>query len=299
VSVLARASSDSTGYVYDLVRRLGGSDFFARTAQFVLVRPLRIALIVAVAWLVARVGSRACLRSVHSLRLRAPGLLVSERAESRAATVGGALGSVFRAIVWIVAVLTILGELGIKLAPFIAGATVVGAALGFGAQSLVRDFLSGLLILLEDQYGVGDTIVVGDTRGTVESLNLRTTRFRAQDGIVWYVPNGEIRKVGNSSEDFGRAVVDLVVPPDADLQAAIAAVSEEVSSLVADPAWADSVLEAPEVVGVEQADSAGVTIRVMVKTVVGQSAALARALRLRTQERLRRDGMGWPGASPG
>src|SRR3546814_1040491 len=102
------------------------------------------------------------------------------------------------------AVITALAEVGINLAPLIAGAGIVGVALGFGAQSLVKDFLSGLFMLAEDQYGVGDVIDVGEATGTVEVVNLRTTKLRAVDGTVWHVPNGEIRRVGNMSQQWAR-----------------------------------------------------------------------------------------------
>src|SRR5437660_6795704 len=114
-----RASSSSTGYVYDLLRKLGASDFVARTIQFLALRPLRIALILAVAWLAARVGSALCRRLVRSLQLRTPLLRASERAEARADTVAGALSSLLRAFVWVIATLTVLGELGINLGPFV------------------------------------------------------------------------------------------------------------------------------------------------------------------------------------
>ena len=102
--------------------------------------------------------------------------------------------------------LTILDELGVNLAPLLAGAGIVGVALGFGAQTLVRDFLSGLFMLVEDQYGVGDVIDVGVATGTVEGVSLRTTRLRDVEGVVWHVPNGEIQRVGNKSQQWSRAV---------------------------------------------------------------------------------------------
>ena len=286
-----RATSTSTGYVYDLLRKLGASDFLARTVQFLALRPLRIALIISVAWLAARVGGALCRRLVRSLQLRAPLLRASERAEARADTVSGALSSLLRAFVWIIAALTVLGELGINLGPFVAGATVIGAALGFGAQSLVRDFLSGLLILVEDQYGVGDLVVVGDTKGTIESLNLRTTRLRAFDGTVWYVPNGEIRKVGNRSDGWVRSLVDLPLPHGVDLTAAGASVTEAARSLASEPPWNEHVLEPPQLLGVQAVAPDAVIIRLAVRVNPGRVDELTRAVRGRVLERLRRDGL--------
>ncbi|HMC52259.1 MAG TPA: mechanosensitive ion channel family protein [Acidimicrobiales bacterium] len=287
----ARVSSASTGYVYDLLRKLGASDFVARSVQFLALRPLRIALIVLIAWLAARVGGVICRRLVRSLQLRAPLLRTSERAESRADTVAGALSGLVRGFVWVIAALTILGELGINLGPFVAGATVIGAALGFGAQSLVRDFLSGLLILVEDQYGVGDIVRVGEIKGTVEGVNLRTTRLRAFDGTVWYLPNGEIHKVGNTSDGWARALVDVPLPHGVDLTRANAALADAARAVASEPPWTESVLEPPQLLGVQEIAPDAVTVRLSVRVAPRQTEQLARAVRGRVLERLRREGL--------
>lgn len=290
----APLTTSSHGYVYDLFRKLGASDFLAGTAQFLLVKPLRLVIIFLAAWILGRVGGRLCFRLARSLRLRAPMLAASPRADNRAATVGGALASLVRAFVWTIAALEALAELGIKLAPFVAGATVIGAAVGFGAQSLVRDFLSGLLILVEDQFGVGDTVTVGDVTGTVEAVNLRTTRLRAYSGIVWYIPNGEIRKVGNSSDTYQRAVVDVAVPPAADAHQAIEIIRDAAQTLGREAPWNERLDSEPEVLGVDRTDAAGTVVRVTAKLGVGQSDAFSRALRARIHAQLRQAGLAWP-----
>jgi small conductance mechanosensitive channel len=183
-------------YLYQLLRELGLTDFGARTVSFLLVHVLKIALIVVVAYIGARILTRLVRRSVHAFATRSPLTAGSARAELRAATIGGVASSVVRIVIWTIAALLVIQELGFDLTPFLAGASVVGVALGFGAQSLVRDFLSGFFILVEDQYGVGDTVTVAETSGTVEEVNLRVTRLRADDGTVWFVPNGEIHTVG-------------------------------------------------------------------------------------------------------
>ena len=111
-----------------------------------------------------------------------------------------------------------LGEIGINLGPLIAGAGIVGVAVGFGAQSIVKDFLSGMFMLVEDQYGVGDSVDVGLASGTVERMTLRTTILRDTNGSVWYIPNGEIARVGNRSQVWSRAVLDIDVAYDTDLR---------------------------------------------------------------------------------
>jgi small conductance mechanosensitive channel len=227
-------------------------------------------------------------RLVHGLQMRGP---IRPRATGRATTIAAVLISLFRGIVWVVAFLTILGIFGINLAPFVATATVIGAAVGFGAQSLVRDFLSGLLILAEDQYGVGDSITVGDTTGTVEGLNLRTTKVRALDGAVWFIANGEIRKVANSSEGYNQAVVDIVVPPGTDLTRAGQLIEEEDAAAARE--LGDDVIEPPVYWGVQTVAVDGITLRVVVKTAAGASFRVARSMRGRLLERLRTEGVAW------
>jgi small conductance mechanosensitive channel len=201
-----------------------------------------------------------------------------------------------------VALLTILGEININLTPFVATAAVIGAAVGFGAQTLVKDFLSGVLILAEDQYGVGDSIVVGGgpgaTSGTVEGVNLRTTRLRGLDGVVWYVPNGDIRTVGNNTENDSQALVDIVVPHGTDLAAAGAAAEAAAGALGEEPAWQNVFIGRPVFAGVESANQDGVTLRVMAWTQPGQHFRAARELRLRVLQRLRDDGLAWAPPPP-
>jgi small conductance mechanosensitive channel len=292
VSRLAAATPDS-GTVHEIFRRLGASESIARTAQVVLVGPLRILITVGVAAFVARLVPRMARKLVRSLQLRTPLWRPSESAESRAATIAEVLASVGKAVVWVIAGLTVFGELGIKLAPFVAGATVIGAALGFGAQSLVKDFLSGLLIVLEDQYAVGDSITVNDTQGTVEGLNLRTTRVRALDGVVWYVPNGEIRKVGNSSMGYSCAVVDLLVPPGTDLVRAGEMVVSEAQAMAGEDQWRPVITDEPVYQGVQGVTVDGATLRLLVRTTPGDHLRTARALRTRIYDRFRREGVAW------
>lgn len=287
------APGGSGGSIHELLLKLGASESAAHTAQLLTVGPMRIFLVLAVAAVINRLVPRASRRLVRSLQLHAPLRLTSSRAESRATTVGAVLASVFRATVWLIAFLTILANFGINLGPFVATATVIGAAVGFGAQSLVKDFLSGILILLEDQYGVGDSIVVNDVTGTVEGLNLRTTRVRSVDGVVWYIANGEVRKVGNSSEGYNQAVVDIVVPAGTDLARAQALAFDEAAALASEPDWRDIVLEPPQVLGVQAVAADGITIRVLARTTAGEHVRLARALRGRITERLRQEGVAW------
>lgn len=266
------------------------------TQHLVVTRAIDVVAVLVVAFVLSRLGGRV-LRRVHravgqrAARKGAADGSAASRASRRVQTVVSLAGGLWRALVWIVAVLVLLATFGIDLLPVLAGATVVGAALGFGAQSLVRDFLSGFFILVEDQYGIGDTISIDDVTGVVEDLSLRVTRLRALDGRVWYVANGEVRKVANASLQWSRAVVDILVPPGIDVSRATSAINDEAVALSKEPEWAGTCLDPPEVWGVDAVDERGMTIRVAVKTRALEDARVARVLRSRITARLLRDGL--------
>lgn len=287
----------ATGYVYELLREFGVSPDTAERLETLVVRPLAIVLILLVALVVSRLTARWMRTSVEHLQLRTPLLAASPRAQQRAATIGDALSSVTKVVVWSIAVLLVFDQLGVNLAPLLAGAGIAGIAIGFGAQSLVKDVITGLFILLEDQYGVGDVVDLGGTAGTVEEVNLRVTRLRAVDGKVWFVPNGEIRQVGNASLEWARAVVDIPVGHGTDVDAAIGWIHEEIDQLSRHEPFSDVILEPPEVWGVEAVGPEGTTIRVSVKTAPQQQFRVAREVRARVGARLLREGATAPGRS--
>jgi small-conductance mechanosensitive channel len=259
-------------------------------------KALSIAVIVVVALIVNRVLRRAVKRTLRGLqhggiqerlgavRRATPDALLetgqmSLRAEQRIEALASVLRSVMSFTVMSVAAVMILGELGVELGPLIAGAGIIGVALGFGSQSLVRDFLSGIFILVEDQFGIGDIVNLdGTTSGVVEAVSLRTTRLRAVDGTVWHVPNGEIRRVGNMSQHWSRALLDIEVAYATDLGRA-----QDVIREVAHAVWDedDHVLEEPEVWGVEELGANGIVIRLVVKTTPSEQYRVSRTLRER------------------
>lgn len=201
-----------------------------------------------------------------------------ERAAQRSKTLGAVLGNLAAFVIYAIAVMVCLGELGINIGPILAGAGIAGVALGFGAQSLVRDFLSGIFIVIEDQYGVGDIVDVGEASGMVEEVTLRVTRVRGLDGTLWHVPNGEIRRAGNKSQYWARVILDVPIAYDADIDAASALIKR-----VADEAWHSQtsceILEEPELWGVEDFGPDSVAIRLVVKTLPGSQWSVARELR--------------------
>lgn len=292
----AGGTEDDEGAAYRFVLERTDSEDWASVASWAVDKPLRILLIWAVAWALAKVVRRLIRRfsdklvgSVGSGRLkkardRAPSILVSTqvpsvRSAARAQTISGVLRSVATGIVYLFAAIYTLDVLGVNLGPLIAGAGVAGVALGFGAQSLVRDFLAGTFILLEDQYGVGDVVDLGDAVGTVEAVALRTTRLRDVNGTVWHVPNGEILRVGNKSQQWARALLDIVVAHGTDVDRALEILKEVADRVAGEPALATDVLEEAEVWGVEALTPAGITLRLVIKTTPGSQWKVMRALR--------------------
>ncbi len=216
----------------------------------------------------------------------------SLRTEQRMDALSSVLRSLVSFIVFATAGFMMLGEIGIDLRPLLAGAGILGLAVGFGAQSLVKDFLSGMFILVEDQFGVGDIIEVdADAQGTVEMVSLRTTRLRAIDGTVWHIPNGQINKVGNKSQLWSRSLLDVEVAYDTDIEKA-----KEVIKTTADKVWKekDSVLEEPDIWGVEALGANGVTIRLVVKTTPAEQWRVSRVLRERIKAAFDAEGIEIP-----
>src|ERR671934_2113681 len=217
---------------------------------------------------------------------------MSLRAEQRIEALASVLRSVLSFTIMAVAAVMILGELGVELGPLIAGAGIIGVALGFGSQSLVRDFLSGVFILVEDQYGVGDTVDLGEATGVVEVVSLRTTRLRSVDGTVWHVPNGTIARVGNKSQHWSRALLDVQVAYGTDL-----AHAREVIKRVADEVHEERsgwVLEEPELWGVEELGPHGITVRLVIKTQPSKQWDVSRLVRERLKAAFDAEGIEIP-----
>lgn len=298
---LINACGDSPSWPCDWVYRSTSNETLAKAAKYVVGTPLKIVLILAIAFLVNRVFRRTIRRftdtiagttqskRVRALRDRTPTLLSSTnelgiRSAARAQTVGAVLRSLSTAVIWTLAFLTILGELDLNLGPLIASAGIAGVAIGFGAQTLVKDFLTGIFMLAEDQYGVGDIVDLGPATGTVEGVGLRTTRIRDVQGVLWHIPNGQINRVGNKSQLWARALIDVTVGYNADLRRAEQVIREVAESLYNDPEWHDLLLEPPEVWGVEELAPDGVKIRLVVKTKPAEQFKVMRELRILLKE---------------
>jgi len=210
----------------------------------------------------------------------------SDRREQRSRALGSILRSAVSIVVSGIAVLTILGDLGFNLTPLLLSTTALGVALGFGAQNLVRDYLAGILMLVEDHYGVGDTIHAKDATGTVEAMTLFTTRLRDVNGVVWHIRNGTLDSVGNESQGWSRAVIDYPVPYGEDLNRIRQLMDQAADSMYREPGWREVMLEKPEVWGAQELSSKEVTMRIVAKTAPMQQWKVARELRARVKAEL-------------
>ena len=313
VVVLAQTLTDACGIdpqaICRLVFDLTGNSSGARIADFA-ARPVKVVIILLLAWLANRIVRRWLNQAVEGwlerraavaekardrsaeasgrkegglreVALQRAGMMLEqqERSSQRTRTLGAVLRSIASIVIYGMAVMMSLAEFDVNLGPLIAGAGIVGVAVGFGAQSLVKDFLTGVFMLLEDQYGVGDVVNLGETVGVVEGVKLRTTQIRDISGTMWYIPNGEIRRVANLSQDWGRAVLDVEVAYDTDIEMAKAVIKE-----VADGLWREqlphaTITEEPTIAGIQAFGESAITIRLMAKTEPAEHFATARELR--------------------
>jgi moderate conductance mechanosensitive channel len=288
-----------------------GMDWLAENAQALIAKPAKILLIVVLATVIRLLAHRAIRRLTDGTATGAvPTILrprrvrgtaagdvgdqIAARRTQRTAAIGSVLRSFASIVVLGIAVVLVLGELGINLAPILASAGVVGVALGFGAQNLVKDFIAGIGIILEDQYGVGDVVDLGEASGTVEAVGLRITRLRDVNGVVWYARNGEILRVGNKSQGYAQVVIDMPVAHDTDLEGCRAVMQEVADVMYAEEEWAGVLLAAPESLGVEQITSEGVFMRLQVRSTNTDQWRVGRELRMRLKERFVAEGIRTP-----
>ncbi|MEA2003314.1 MAG: mechanosensitive ion channel family protein [Actinomycetota bacterium] len=307
----------------DWVLDVTGNEILAETTSWFVERPLKVVVILLVAYLLNRFARRSIDRGEdrmvrdreRKLRERqakevddgrfdsmedkgtAKALELAqatEQAKQRAKTLGSVLRSTSTAVIYTTAIVMSLGEFDVNLGPLIAGAGIAGIALGFGAQSIVRDFLAGFFMLVEDQYAVGDVIDVGEASGVVEAISLRTTQLRDVNGTLWYFPNGEIRRVANNSQQWARALLDIEVAYDTDIAHASQIIKE-----VADSIWREhlpnaTIIEEPEIWGVENLGESAIAIRLVAKTEPGEQFAAGREIRRRLVAAFDREGIEIP-----
>ncbi|GLY01425.1 MULTISPECIES: mechanosensitive ion channel family protein [Actinoplanes] len=270
-------------------------DWIAQSGYVIVVKPFRVLAIIVVALLIRWALHRGISRLAASTsRAAMPALLkplkerpdvaaeevqfIPERRRQRAEAIGSVLRSFVSAIVFTMATLLVLGEFGFNLAPLLASAGIVGVALGFGAQSLVKDLIAGLFMLLEDQYGVGDTVDLGEAIGVVESVGLRITTVRDARGVLWYIRNGEIIRVGNKSQGWAMVVIDIPIG-FVNSEEAMVVLRSAAAKVAETPEHQTEFLEAPDVIGVEQITVDGAVVRTIAKTTSDAQAVIQRDLR--------------------
>jgi small-conductance mechanosensitive channel len=293
---LVSACGPNPGIACRLAWDMTHSRTAAQLAGVWLARPAALVLEILLVVLAAIVIRILALRLINKITARAAEVgngktdaahaLIGERRHQRTKALGSVLGNAASVLIFGVAAVTIAGDLGLNLAPVLASAGVLGLAIGFGAQSLVRDFLSGIFMLLEDQYGVGDVIDAGYATGTVEAVSLRVTRLRDVNGVVWHVRNGTINRIGNESQGWARAVIDFPVAYDEDLPQVREVMRDAAQQMWQEPRWGEVIMEEPEVWGVESISSDAIMMRLVAKTLPLRQWQVARELRERLKTAL-------------
>ena len=301
---LSPCAPDGGEKICDFFYERTGNVSLARWSDTLIGRPLAIlgllVLAVALRWVlrkaIDRIVKRAEDPATSKLGMaaeRANPMQAARRAQ-RAETMGSLFKSIVTGIVVAIFGTMMLSEVGVDIAPIIASAGIVGLAVGFGAQSLVTDFLSGVFMIFEDQYGVGDEIDLGEAIGTVEAVSLRVTRLRDINGTVWYVRNGEIARVGNMSQNWARTVLDVSVSYDSDLVKVSRVLQDVAHDLWDDEDFKGKVLEEPSVWGVQDLGADGIAVRVALKTAPGLQWGVAREMRQRIKARFDIEGIEIP-----
>lgn len=255
--------------------------------------PIRILAILVGAIIVRSLLLLSVKRIVHTVisgmngkAAKASGLVANARVVQRARTLGSVLTNFFTWTVVLVALSSILSELGVAVGALVAGAGILGAALGFGAQSLVRDLISGLFIVFEDQYGVGDSVDLGQATGVVESVGLRVTQVRDVAGVLWYVRNGEVVRVGNQSQGWSRVVLDIPIAYSSPIDKARSAILKAAQSIASDTTFNEQLQGEPEVWGIELLSGEQIVLRLVQQVGPSHADEIARELRLRIKTEL-------------
>ena len=295
--VLPAACADNDS-ICNFVLDVTDNQRLADVAEVVIGTPLALLGLLLLAlllrWALHKAVGRVVTRAERGVMPDRADPYAAGRRTQRAQTMGGLFRSIITGIIVAVVGTMMLSQVGVDIAPIIASAGIIGIALGFGAQSLVKDFLSGIFMILEDQFGVGDIIDVGEATGTVEAVSLRVTRLRDINGTVWYVPNGEIARVGNQSQNWSRTVLDVGVSYNEDLTRVRTVLEEIAHELWEDATLTKDVIEEPSVWGVQELAADAVTMRVVLKTTPGAQWAVAREMRERIKARFDHEGIEIP-----
>lgn len=251
---------------------------------------IKIIVILIVAILVDKIGRKFIDKAI----VRAIKDTTKEGTKKRQQTIFRIFSGTLKIIIWLVVLMMVLPEFGINVGPILAGAGILGVALGFGAQWIVRDFLAGLFIILENQYRVGDVVCFDGTCGLVEDINLRKTILRDLDGTVHHIPNGEIKKTSNLSKGFSRVNLNVGVAYKENLDKVTKVLNKVGEDLAKDPQWIDSIIKAPQVLGVDDFADSAVIIKVLGDTKPLKQWDVSRELRKRIKAAFDKEGIEIP-----
>src|ERR1700719_2196416 len=266
----------------------------SKWTDFALAHSLRLASIVLIAFVLNRLLRTLTRRLIPAAGAESLGRIARMR-EQHIKTLTGLLYSAGTAVIIIGAVLTALPEFGFNITPIAAVAGLASLAFGFGAQHLVRDLINGFFAIVEDQFGVGETVRIGAVVGRVEHLTLRRTVIRDIQGALVSIPNGEISQVANLSRDWGQLFVDIVLPSGSSSDAALAALERVSGEFRMDASWSPALVDGPRVLGIEAFGASGVTLRLQLRTIPGRQDDAARELRRRIQNCFEQEGIRWSG----
>ena len=252
------------------------------------LRALRVLVILAGAWLLTRLARRLVGRlRTYTIRLMdRRGEASALELEKRATTIISVLSKLASMVIWIVALVMALNELAFNIQPLLAGLGVAGLAVGLGAQALIKDWLGGLLVLLEDQIRIGDSVVINGISGTVEEINLRTTVLRGENGAVHIISNGLITTLSNMTREYAYYVFEATLAHRSDVDRALSIVQQTGVELAGDDTFRNMILAPIEVMGVDRLAERGLVIRARIKTVPAKTALVGRELNRRVSARL-------------
>jgi small-conductance mechanosensitive channel len=257
---------------------------------------VRVVITLALAWLITRLVRRWMrrLRSyiVRVMDKRGAGSTIEM--ENRATTIVAVLSKLSSTAIWLVALVMAMSQLGEHVEPLIAGLGVAGVALGFGAQTLIKDWLGGLFILLEDQVRIGDSVTINGIGGAVEEMNLRTTVLRGENGAVYTIANGSITTLANMTRDYSYYVFETTIGHGSDVDRALAILTEEGAKIAQEEPYRSFIIAPIEVMGVDRLGDRGATLKARIKTLPSQQWAVGRELNRRVKTRLEAAGITFP-----
>lgn len=262
-------------------------------------RAVRVLVILALAWLFTRVARRLLLRlrnyAIRMMDRRREGSTLEM--EKRATTIIAVLSKLASMVIWLVALVMALTETGFNIEPLLAGLGVAGLALGLGAQTVIKDWLGGLFLLLEDQLRIGDSVVINGISGGVEEINLRTTTLRGENGAVHVIANGSITMLSNLTRDYSYYVFEAMLAHGADADRALAIIEHQAADIQRDEIFGALILAPIEIMGVDRLAERGVTLKARIKTLPSKQAVIGRELNRRVKAALDAEGIAFPAAA--